>query len=203
MFYNYRNIILYVAKILMDLRKLVVWKANEGWSQRLIATDLNISRCAVQNILKKSKEHNSIENRPKIGRPRIHSARSMRLMIRNAKANPKKTAPELLQDWRSSLPTSVNTVKRILRKYNLFRHIAAKKPLLNERFVRTRLQWCTSYTKVDPSFWENVIFSDESRLELFSRKWEYVCRPPVVRHDAKYTTKLSNTVVTVWWFGEP
>ena len=80
-------------------------------------------------------------------------------------------------------------MKRILRKYNLFGRIAAKNPLLNERHVRTRLQWCTSYAKVDPSFLENVIFSDQSRLELFSRKREYVHRSPGVSHEAKYTTK--------------
>jgi len=52
-----------------------------------------------------------------IGRPRMNSKRSL---ILDAKINPKKTTAELLKDWKSSLPTSISTVKRFLQKYNLF-----------------------------------------------------------------------------------
>ena len=46
----------------MDVRKLVVKKINEGWSQRKIAKDLSISRRAVQNIFMKLRDHNTIED---------------------------------------------------------------------------------------------------------------------------------------------
>ena len=69
----------------MDLRKLVVRKFNEGWYQRKIANNINISRCVVHNIIKKSKEHYTIKNLLQIGRPRINSERSVRLLIRDAK----------------------------------------------------------------------------------------------------------------------
>jgi len=82
------------------------------------------------------------------------------------------------------------TVKRILRKYGLLGRIAARKPFLDERHVRSRLNWCKAYSKVDPSLWNAVIFSDECRLELLGRiRMEYVRRPNGNRFHDKYTTK--------------
>ena len=49
-----------MGKLSIDLRKLVVQKVAEYWSQRTIPKHLNISRCAVQNIIKKVKEHGTI-----------------------------------------------------------------------------------------------------------------------------------------------
>ena len=115
-----------MGKLSIVVRKLVVRKVAEGWSQRTIAKHLNTSRCAVQNIIKKVKEDGTTENLPKISRPRMNSERTVRFLIRGAKINPKKTAAEILKDWKSGLPTSKSTMKRVLQKYNLFRRIAAK-----------------------------------------------------------------------------
>ena len=70
-----------MGKLSIDLRKLIVRKVAEGWSQRTIAKHLNISRCAVQNIIKKVKEHGTIENFPKIGRPRMISKKEQWVKI--------------------------------------------------------------------------------------------------------------------------
>ena len=64
----------------------------------------------VQNIINKVKEHGTIENLPKIGHPRLHSEKTVRSLIRDAKINPKKTVAVLLKDWKSSLPFSISTV---------------------------------------------------------------------------------------------
>ena len=42
------------------------------------------------------------------------------LFIHNLKENSRKTTPKLMIDWKSRQPSSVSTVKRILRKYVLF-----------------------------------------------------------------------------------
>ena len=54
---------------------------------------------------------------------------------------------------------------------------------------------------MDPIFWNNVIFSDESRLKLFSRKREYIRRPQGSRYNPKYTTKtvkFGEKSIMVW-----
>ena len=160
-----------------------------NWSQRTITKHLNISRCAVQNITKKVKERGTIKNLTKIGRPRMNSERTLKSLIRDAKINPKKASAGLLKDWISGQPTSISTMKNVLRKYNLFGCIAAKKPLLSVRNVRNMFQWCKCYAKVYPTFWNNVIFSGETRLELFSRRREYVRRPQGSRYNGKIYDK--------------
>ena len=85
--------------------------------------------------------------------------------------------------------TSMSTVKSILRKYGLIKRIVARKPFLNEQHVRSRLGSGKAYSKVEPSFWKEVIFSDECRLELFRRRMEYVKRLNGTRFLDKYTIK--------------
>ena len=115
-----------MVNVSIDLRKLVVRNVNEGLSKRTIAKHLNSSRCALLNIIKKVKEHRTIENLPKNSRPRMNSERTVRSLIPDAKINPKKTAAELLKDWKSSFSTSISTVKRVKRKHNLFGRISEK-----------------------------------------------------------------------------
>ena len=61
--------------------------------------------------------------------------------------------------------------------------------MLNDRYVRNRINWCKSYAKVRTFFWNDVIFSDESRLELFFRRREYVRRPTGLWFKDRYITK--------------
>ena len=73
--------------------------------------------------------------------------------------------------------------------YENITHLTAKKSLLSVRNVINRNQWCKWYAKVDPIFWNDVLFSDEIRLEPLSRRREYVRRPQGSRYNPKYTTK--------------
>jgi len=47
----------------------------------------------------------------------------------------------------------MSTVKSILRKDILLGRIAARKPFINERNVSNRLNWCKTYSKIDPSLY--------------------------------------------------
>ena len=95
----------------------------------------------------------------------------------------------------------MSTFRSILRKYGLLGRIEVRKPFLNERHARSRLNWCEAYSKIDSSLWNDVIFSDECRLELFGRRMEYVRRPRGTRFHDKYTTKsvkFGSGSVMVW-----
>lgn len=178
-----------MAKISIDIKKLVIKRLKEGYSQRKVSNEFNISRNAVQYILRKLQQHGTLDNLSKSGRKPKNTQRAERSLIRMSKQNPLKTARDLFMVWKSSQTSSVSTVKRILRKYGLLGRIAAKKPYLNERHVKNRLKWCRDYSKLLPSFWNEMIFTDESRIELFSRRREYVRRPERSRYNIKYTTK--------------
>ena len=60
--------------------------------------DLKIPSHGVQRILTKFKKHATLENLKKSGRPRRNDDRSERILIRDARCHPKKTARELQFD---------------------------------------------------------------------------------------------------------
>jgi len=79
-----------MGEIGIHVRKLVIIKMQNGWSQRKIAADLNISRHGVQRIITKFNAHNKVTDFSRSGRPRLNTLRSERSLIRTAKRYPKK-----------------------------------------------------------------------------------------------------------------
>ena len=91
---------------------------QNGWSQRKIPADLNISRHGVQRIITKFNAHNKVTDLSRSGRLRLNTVRSERSLMRTAKRYPQKTARDLHIGWNSTKTTSINTLKRILMKYS-------------------------------------------------------------------------------------
>ena len=58
-------------------------------------------------------------------------------------------------------------VRRILKKYGVFSRNAAKKVSL-KKSKRFRSKWCINMVKKPVSFWQNVIFTDETRVRINS-----------------------------------
>ena len=103
-----------MPRISLDKRELVVLLSRKGKSQNEIGSLLRISRRSVQYILKKSKMHGSIDDRPRSGRPRILSKRMERRMIITSKMNPNLTTNLLKNKLFVDNSVSVDTVKRTL-----------------------------------------------------------------------------------------
>uniref|UniRef100_A0AAZ3NZL5 Transposase n=1 Tax=Oncorhynchus tshawytscha TaxID=74940 RepID=A0AAZ3NZL5_ONCTS len=80
---------------------------------------------------------------------------------------------------------SISTVKQVLYRHNLKGHSARKKPLLLNCLKKARLLFATAHGDQDCTFWRNVLWSDETKIELFGhndhryvwRKMGEACRP--------------------------
>lgn len=167
----------------------IVNELKAGLSQRSVATMFSISKGAVQRTWVRYQNTGNIIDLPKLGRPRMYSIRDERVLVRQSTINPKLTAAQLSMSWKRDSSASISTVKRILRRYGLFGRIAAKKPFLTKKQLRARLKWCRSYINCGQDFWNTVIYSDECRIELRSRRREYVRRPISTRYNSKFITK--------------
>ena len=88
---------------------------------------------------------------------------------------------------------SISTVKRVLYRHNLNGRSARKKPLLQNRHNKARLRFATAHGDKDRTFWRNVLWSDETQIELFGhndsryvwRKRGETCKPkniPTMKH---------------------
>lgn len=189
-----------MAVIPLIKRRQVKQLQEDGLSQRAIARQLQISLCAVQNILKKVKGGYGLENKPRSGRPSILTDRLKRSIVIHSKKFPMKTAAQVRQECGMSTTISVNTVKRVLRESNLFGRVAVKKPLLTSTHKRRRLSWCVERRNWSPTDWKKYIFSDECKLELLPRARQYVRRPTGKALKDRYLchTKKFSPSLMVW-----
>ena len=151
---------------------------NGGSTQREITRVLKISLCGVQNILKKFKSHKTLENLPKSGRPRKLTKAAARYIVLKSKSNPTFTARMVMTRCGVSHLVKIDTVKRILRRARLYGRIAIKKPFLTKKHRQSRLRWCKERAGWNAINWGRVIFSDESKIELFPQRRIYVRRNP-------------------------
>ncbi|CDQ82341.1 unnamed protein product [Oncorhynchus mykiss] len=67
----------------------------------------------------------------------------------------------------NSTKVSISTVKRVLYRHNLKGRSARKKPLLQNRHKKSRLRFATAHGDKDRTFWRNVLWCDETKIELF------------------------------------
>ena len=89
---------------------------------------------------------------------------------------------------------SIPTVKRVQYRRNLKGRSARKKPPLQYRHEKARLWFATAHGDKDRTFWRNVLWSDETKIEVFGhndhryvwRKTGEACKPkntiPTMRH---------------------
>jgi hypothetical protein len=153
---------------------------------------LQISRGCVENILKKFKNDKEVVDLPKVGRPRKLSAASQRYLVLTSKKNSKLTAKKLQVECQMQQTVSIDTVKRVLRRANLFGRIAVRKPYLSKINKQRRKTWCQERLSWNIADWSRIIFSDESKLELYPRRREYVRRTPGTPRMIAQTRKFSD-----------
>lgn len=101
-----------------EIRSLVLLQSSKGSSQRNIAQILNLSRGAVQSVLRLSRSKNSIRKNKKRGRPSLVSNRDIRHLKSVVQKNRRKTTVEIRALWnqltRKNL--SVTTTKKFIHK---------------------------------------------------------------------------------------
>ena len=66
-----------------------------------------------------------------------------------------------------NISCNAEIIWRVLRKDGLDGRIARKKPFISSKNKKNRLQFAHNYAGKDFSFWKNVIFTDESKFNIF------------------------------------
>lgn len=141
---------------------------KEGYSYRDIARKLGggATPAAVWKVCKKFAVTNSVKDKPRCGRKRVSSKRDDRNLIRMAMKNRCLTLIRLARQW--TVPTSKHTVRRRLREFGLRARTPRKKPLLNVKQRRQRMEWAKRHRHWTGEEWNKVLWSDESKINLFN-----------------------------------
>lgn len=180
-----------------DLRTKIVEKYQQSQGYKSISRDLDVPLSTVRNIIKKFATHGTVANLPGRGRKRKVDERLQRRIVRMVDKQPQTSSKEIqavLQAQGASV--SARTIRRHLNEMKRYGRRPRRTPLLTQRHKKARLQFAKMYLSKPKSFWENVLWTDETKIELFGK-----AHHSTVYRKRNEAYKEKNTVPTVKYGG--
>ena len=177
---------------------------GEGYSYREIAKKKKVSKSTVAYHLDKTDVGVPVCPNTTVGRRRSLSVSEMRVLKRIHTDSPKDSAVQMGNKLREKTGKIISdsTVERSLRRLNLFAFKSCYKPLLSKKNIKKRLDIAKQWIGKPETYWDNVIFSDECKFNLFTSDGiSYVWREPGQRLNPRYvspTVKHGGGSVMVW-----
>ena len=152
-----------------DLREGVIKHFLNEDSEREIACKLLIPRNSVNYTITKYKSMKCIGNmigRGRKGKTAIHTDR---IIQRKIETDRRKSSTSVKPELQTELNITISetTIRRRAHEIGLYRRVARKKPCLNKANRGKGLEYARTYREKPLCFWNNVIWSDESKFNLF------------------------------------
>uniref|UniRef100_A0A8C5PQH3 Transposase n=1 Tax=Leptobrachium leishanense TaxID=445787 RepID=A0A8C5PQH3_9ANUR len=174
-------------------RKEVITLHRKGNGYKKFAKMLNIPRETIASISRKFKAKGTVETLPGRCRKKMLTSTAVRYLKRRVEKSPRVTAEELRKDLLDvGTEVSAQTIRRTLRNEGLHARTPRRTPLLSPKNKKSLLQYAKSHVDKPQTFWDSVLWTDETKLELFGpMDQRYVWR----RKNKVYEEK--NTLPTV------
>ncbi|GFY54979.1 transposable element Tcb1 transposase [Trichonephila inaurata madagascariensis] len=155
----------------LELQNLIVKLKDENKSYSEIAKIVKKPRSTVQTIYRNYVMRGNMLNKSRCGHPHKLSDRDARAIVRKVKKNPKISAPKLADQIATASGKKVHpeTVLRILRSGSYNCRVSRKKPFISSVNQRKRLDFASAHVDKDFDFWKTVVFTDESKFNVFGR----------------------------------
>uniref|UniRef100_A0A8C5M601 Transposase n=1 Tax=Leptobrachium leishanense TaxID=445787 RepID=A0A8C5M601_9ANUR len=153
-----------------DLRTKIVEKYQQSQGYKSISRDLDLPFSTVRNIIKRFATHGTEANLSGRGQKRKIDERLQRRIVQMVDKQPQTSSKEIqavLQAQGASL--SVRTIRQHLKEMKRCGRRPRRTPLLTQRQKKARLQFAKMYLSKPKSFWENVLWTDETKIELFGK----------------------------------
>ena len=192
------------ANTSFDKRQLVIFHRSKGKSGDEISELLNVPRSTVYDILKRFEKEDRIESKKQNGRPEALTELEKRFLRRQVEKNPKVSAPKLATALyeRTGKVVHAQTIRNVLKTMGYNSRTVRLKPLLRAANIKKRLDFAEMYRMRNVAFWKNVIFTDESKYNVFSsdgkvRVWRQK-NTAYEQKNTKATVKHGGGSVMVW-----
>lgn len=178
----------------VDTRKIIIDLHKKGKSLREIGQIVGRNHCTVKKIIDKNSKHGTVENLTGAGRPKLLSDTEIRAVVREVKANPASSAVKIAENvtQTSGRSVSASTIRRSLHKNGLHGRVPRKKPYISKINQTKRLNFAKKYKNESPNFWNNILFTDESKFEIFGAK-----KPPKIWRNKNEAFSDKNVVKTI------
>lgn len=186
-----------------DLKKLLIRHHQSGEGYKKISQMFELSISTVRNVIRKWKDTGSVAVRERCGRPKKISKRQKRRLVRKITEQPQTTSKELQEDLASDgIHVHRSTVQRALHDEMLHGRVMRKKPFLRPQHKKNRLNYAKSHLDKPEAFWNNILWTDETKIELFGHNQKrYAWRKKNTAFEEKNllpTVKFGGGSIMLW-----
>lgn len=186
-----------------DIKRLIIESHKCGNGYNKISKQFGLQKGTIQKIVKKWKTQKSVANVKRSGRPSKISPRMKRNLLRDVEKNPRLTSKDLQQSLSSAgVNVHSSTIRRTMAQNGYHGCKPRRKPLLSKKNVSARLKYAQDHMDKPQAFWDNVLWTDESKIELFSYNHQrYVWRKKNTAFEHKNlvpTVKHGGGSIMVW-----
>ncbi|CAB4496167.1 unnamed protein product [Rhizophagus irregularis] len=115
-------------------------------------------------FIDKYKKTGKTENLSHSGQPSALNDNEKNALINEVTKNRHEPLHEVINKLK--LSCSLTTAKQTLYDAEIHSHIATKKPFISKRHASACISWCEKYKEKTARNWVQVIFSDESSIEI-------------------------------------
>ena len=187
-----------------DLKERIVQsKLVDGKSYSEVADTFRVSRNTVIKMVRTFQKRGSVASMMHTtGRKRKTTPRTDRHMVLEAKRNPFTTANRLVKVAEDvGVEICRRTSIKRLQEYGLFACRPRKVPFHKKRHLKARLAFAKEHVTAPNSFWDRVMWTDESKIELWGpAEVQYVFRPKSKEYDPKFTLKtIKHPISLIVW----
>ncbi len=152
------------------MRKKVIEIHQFGKGYKAISKALGLQQTTVRAIIHKWQKHGTVVNLPRSGQPTKITPRAQQRLIQEVTKDPTTTSKEL-QASLASVKVSVHdsTLRKRLGKNGLHGRVPRRKPLRSKKNIKAHLSFAKKHLDDPQYFWENTLWTDETKVELFGR----------------------------------
>lgn len=190
-----------MKRISKEIENNIISLLNKEHSSRQIAAQLGVSHATVMRVHAKSR---SITQKQKGGRPNKLTITDKRNIVRNITSGKANTAVDLVKNVRESTGIEVgpDTIRRALKEAGLRSATKVKKPYLQPRHIRQRLEFAQRHQHWTNDDWKRVIWSDETKINrMGSDGRDWVWKKPgsgITDKQVKGTMKFGGGSLMFW-----
>ena len=184
-------------------RGRVVGAHDAGMSIRNIADIYNVSKTTVHRIIQEFEEYGLTKAQPRSGRPQEFDDRDKRHLVQLVEKDHSAPLHQIVTQMQdiTQKTVSTSTVRCTLHTEGYAGRVSLRKPFISDSNCLKCQNWCREQLMWDNK-WNQIIWSDESRYELFkSKRRQWVWRRPDQRLDKSClipTFKTGQKSVMVW-----